>query len=504
MPFQSEKQRKYLWANEPEIAREWTDKYGSGIAKALGGRIPFANGSNWTNQGNWTNPGQYKQDMLNQYSGIMNQYLPEGRANMTSSPIFQRGFEAWNPYGIGSGISRGILPVSGKLGLALNLPGSSGMYLDPKEKFIERAGGKVGEGELDWAETFGHELGHLGWQYEPKKIGSVFGKDINIPGEFGALSPRGKGGEEKWNYLHDLMYGSGALMKEKDKRHDEFMNAVDQYKRGEITQEQARKFKDKYDQMPKWGSTSVSHLEGHTDPGETAITGKLVNPGDWSYTPQAYEDIANSGLISEHKKALGFGVNPHEDTMMGQMRTYPNKLSDEAWLAEADKRHLTASNPNVMKDFRYSTDKDEDDPYIDPRRIPGRIQKSVPRKMGMLERFRNRFYKPATSAAGGYNVSQLNKMNALGGYYSEPARDARRMDARRTNILNRAAKGKAVGNVNQLLGKYGYSGTPGSGTLQFTGQHEGSSTAGAGYSRSDSGWSSSPFRRGGLASLWPR
>ena len=41
MPFQSEKQRRYLWANEPEIARDWTDTYGSGIAKALGGRIPY-------------------------------------------------------------------------------------------------------------------------------------------------------------------------------------------------------------------------------------------------------------------------------------------------------------------------------------------------------------------------------------------------------------------------------------------------------------------------------
>ena len=35
MPFQSEKQRKYLWANEPEIAREWTDKYGGIIIKQL-------------------------------------------------------------------------------------------------------------------------------------------------------------------------------------------------------------------------------------------------------------------------------------------------------------------------------------------------------------------------------------------------------------------------------------------------------------------------------------
>ena len=36
MPFQSEKQRRYLWANEPEIARDWTDTYGSRIKKEVG------------------------------------------------------------------------------------------------------------------------------------------------------------------------------------------------------------------------------------------------------------------------------------------------------------------------------------------------------------------------------------------------------------------------------------------------------------------------------------
>ena len=44
MPFKSEAQRKYLWANEPKIAREWTDTYGSGIQAAQGGRIPMAEG----------------------------------------------------------------------------------------------------------------------------------------------------------------------------------------------------------------------------------------------------------------------------------------------------------------------------------------------------------------------------------------------------------------------------------------------------------------------------
>jgi hypothetical protein len=37
MPFQSEAQRRYLWANEPEIARDWTDTYGSRIEKNDGG-----------------------------------------------------------------------------------------------------------------------------------------------------------------------------------------------------------------------------------------------------------------------------------------------------------------------------------------------------------------------------------------------------------------------------------------------------------------------------------
>jgi len=36
MPFKSEAQRKYLWANEPKIARDWTDTYGSRIQKAGG------------------------------------------------------------------------------------------------------------------------------------------------------------------------------------------------------------------------------------------------------------------------------------------------------------------------------------------------------------------------------------------------------------------------------------------------------------------------------------
>ena len=47
MPFKSEAQRRYLWANEPEIARDWADTYGSRIEAALGGimRLGLKRGS---------------------------------------------------------------------------------------------------------------------------------------------------------------------------------------------------------------------------------------------------------------------------------------------------------------------------------------------------------------------------------------------------------------------------------------------------------------------------
>lgn len=35
MPFRSEKQRRFMWAEHPEIAKKWTKKYGSKPVKGL-------------------------------------------------------------------------------------------------------------------------------------------------------------------------------------------------------------------------------------------------------------------------------------------------------------------------------------------------------------------------------------------------------------------------------------------------------------------------------------
>ena len=55
MPFQSEAQRRYLWANEPNIARDWADTYGSRIQKENGGimRLGFQNGNDVDDEEPW-------------------------------------------------------------------------------------------------------------------------------------------------------------------------------------------------------------------------------------------------------------------------------------------------------------------------------------------------------------------------------------------------------------------------------------------------------------------
>ena len=78
MPFQSEKQRRYLWANEPEIAREWTNRYGA----SQGGitRLPFIAGSD-------------------PYSIIHGGYFPDDQEGIETVDIDEMASNAYKNYG---------------------------------------------------------------------------------------------------------------------------------------------------------------------------------------------------------------------------------------------------------------------------------------------------------------------------------------------------------------------------------------------------------------------
>tara|TARA_R100000700_G_scaffold9189_1_gene13377 strand:- start:320 stop:1366 length:1047 start_codon:yes stop_codon:yes gene_type:complete len=66
-------------------------------------------------------------------------------------------------------------------------------------------------------------------------------------------------------------------------------------------------------------------------------------------------------------------------------------------------------------------------------------------------------YMPATIGVGGYTADQLNRMNALGGYYSEPMRAYRRNVNRISNLMQRAAEGKNFSqkNLDRLMSQVG-------------------------------------------------
>lgn len=65
-------------------------------------------------------------------------------------------------------------------------------------------------------------------------------------------------------------------------------------------------------------------------------------------------------------------------------------------------------------------------------------------------------YRPATTSAFGYTPAQLNQMNALGGFYSEPMREVRRRSNRISNMLQRAAANKKFSqkNLSNLMNQF--------------------------------------------------
>ena len=142
---------------------------------------------------------------------------------------------------------------------------------------------------------------------------------------------------------------------------------------------------------------------------------------------------------------------------------------------------------------------------------------------GFESRFANRqLGAPVIDEFGNvYDEEELNKMNALGGYYTEAARSARRRQARIENMLERQRLGKKISakNLAELQAQekaqeaarqaaFEAAMASGQGFYDSLRGGKGASVsqasreqAGAGYSRSDDSFDRSPFMGGGLADL---
>jgi len=58
MPFKSEKQRKWMWANDPEMAKKWEDEEKKeNVKEAIGGAVGLNPNVNVPGMGNVTSPG---------------------------------------------------------------------------------------------------------------------------------------------------------------------------------------------------------------------------------------------------------------------------------------------------------------------------------------------------------------------------------------------------------------------------------------------------------------
>ena len=213
-----------------------------------------------------------------------------------------------------------------------------------------------------------------------------------------------------------------------------------------------------------------------------SVLDKDLEPFDRQFSDTVYEDIGEHA----NRKIPGLNVQHPQDY-------------DKANFFGIDSEAQDIANREFAADPTFQTSEEEEEYNEYLRSIE---QMPTIKDPNIFQRFRNNFYKPAAGAVnyGGetYSPAQLNQMNALGGYYSEPARAQRRWEKRQTNVLNRAAAGKPVGNVDLLLGEQGYT-SDGDGGISFTGTPQGDPTAGADYSRTEDkdSWSYSPFKQGG-------
>ena len=243
---------------------------------------------------------------LNQYTGAtsgLNQPV-----TMTDSPIFQKGFEKWDPTSAASLYAGAGLPAANLYskftGSDKKTYGLAG--LGSGAAFKQMPKNPTGIEQLKFADVFGHEMSHLGWDYKPR------GERINVPGvgkEGGPKVTSDYTGEEQWNYMNDLMYGPrkdyssdfGNLTAK-----DDIAALQKQLASGKITPS-----------VFKAEASNILNKAGEPSyiSGYNYLTGKeLINPGDLSYTPKAFNEIAWSGLTTPSKQAIGFGINPFEDT----------------------------------------------------------------------------------------------------------------------------------------------------------------------------------------------
>ena len=402
MPFQSEKQRKYLWANEPEIARDWTDKYGSRVKKDNGGimnQIPFMTGFKLP-------------DVWNQW-----------QQHKTASNLMKED------------------------------PNTRDYHQLAANDFMQRF-----PNTPDW---LGKGLG-TGYQ-----LASEFGKGILNPSKMSSFLPRALE-EGRLNRA-----GIEGLTPDQQARYDEFAKQWDPT------------LKSMY---PTDKLASLKNAIGTEFGGSAQAAGMpKTETIDGANYIRMYEAKKEEDALKQRISRQGLRYPQSQDLEAQASGMFKEEDEDGNWFDGI--RRWGGPIYNAYKGNALGA-------------IAGAAGGLPGMALGAFfgGRKNSAAYRPATGSAGGYNAAQLNSMNALGGYYSEPARDARRTQSRIDNMMARKAAGKSYSQKN--LANL---------STQISGDG-GNNNNNAGISSSPSNSPGHPSNRarggrmaqGGLASLWQR
>ena len=433
MPFKSEKQRRYLWANEPEIARDWTDKYGSRVKKDKGGVMDIINKYIGPSEGHMYDWGKAL-GAKNKPWSTTPEYHQWGAENLAT-----HGAENWNNLfpGLGEAFKRTAPFIAGAASPIYDIPQGISRYHDkPWEYETNNKWDKINAYFPDLQGTTASGILNAIDKEDPlsaaynRMIGAaqpwIKDKFINRPNQIKELFGKG------WNAFKNEFGGSAEAA------------TLGNLIRPRSQASQAPQIRDRWN--IKYGTDET--LAKYGDQGWVGGPLKEYDPKldlNKTYRLGMNEYLKRNKPISYSET----DIIPSEHPYANMIKTIPYKGSRFS-IKDMKNIRFNQDGSRFMTKAEYDNlNLDEDDPYLD--RIRNRIN-TVSQPRGIMASLRNRFYKPATRPAGGHSVAQLNRMNALGGQYSEPAREQRRQRSRVSNMLARQAAGKSYSqkNLNQL------------------------------------------------------
>ena len=165
---------------------------------------------------------------------------------------------------------------------------------------------------------------------------------------------------------------------------------------------------------------------------------------------------ANLELFPAPLNVSNFPANTFDDQVNFALKPQPaNRLEGLPSLG-FDTSFRVANEPDVQQEFLP-------DQKTGIAKLFDFLQKFSPTRIGseilapLLDFSDSPNYRPAGMGVYGYTPEQLNRMNALGGYYSEPMRAYRRNTNRISKMLERAAAGKKISqkNLQNLMNQAG-------------------------------------------------